>query len=197
MFTSLLYSKRGVLYCLRDFYIAREVFCIVYVTFIQEERCFVIVCVTFTKKATCFEILLKRHFYIAREVFCIVYVTFIQQERCFVLFTSLLYSSRGVLNCLAALSVIPLKRADLSHSFTSLLDSKRGVLYCLPSLLLQQETHVLYCVLQLLYSKRGVLYCLPTSLLYSTRASVIFPSFIDGFLGLQLLKQSKRGLLYC
>ena len=72
------------MYCLRHFQIAREMFCIVCVTFVKPqtyldivsrsllyskrgvlyclrhfykaERCFVIVCVTFIKRATCYEL---------------------------------------------------------------------------------------------------------------------------------------------
>ena len=60
MFTSLLDSQRGVFNRLRHFYKAREVFCIVYVTFVKQER--FLYCL--------------RHFYKARDVCCIVYVTF-------------------------------------------------------------------------------------------------------------------------
>ena len=58
--------------------------CIVYFTFREPEKCFNRL----------------RHFHKVNEVFLIVYVTFIKRARCFELFTSLLYSEPGVLNCL-------------------------------------------------------------------------------------------------
>ena len=167
LFTSLLDSKRGVLYCLRHFYIAREVFCIVYVTFIQQGRCFVLFTSLFDSQRGVFFNL--RHFLKASEVFLTVYVTFIQQGRCFTLCTSLLDRQRGVFNrlrdCYKASDVFficPRHFYIAREVFYFVYVTFRQLERCFVSFAYLSLKRASFSGLfaSLLYRKGGVLYCL-------------------------------------
>ena len=97
LFTSLLCSKSGLLYCLRHFYIAIKVFLIVYVTFLKRARF-----------PELFTSLLQRdvgvlnclcYFYIAREFFAF-FTSCLYSKRVVLYSLRHFYIARGVLYCL-------------------------------------------------------------------------------------------------